>query len=147
MAVTIDTAVTPAGEVIPGDAVRTDAGTVDIELPSYLARFGYAVGLLQPGDNELPVSVWAAIRATNTAERVRLVGPITTTARTTITADPTDGRFISATPWTYTTPVVPALDWTAVGGDMVVSQAAAGAITQQLPVGAGGALRPVTAAS
>jgi len=145
MAVTLDTEVTPDGEVIPGDVVETATGRVDIELPEYLAPFGYAVGLLKAGRNDIPVKVWLAIRGTNTAERVQVVGPITTTATTTITVDPADdNRFLSATPWTYTTPVVPALTWTAVGGDVAISQASAGAITTQLPVGVGGAMRTVT---
>ena len=145
MAVTLDTAVIASDEVVPGDVVQTDTGRVDIELPAYLAPFGYAVGLLHEGRNDVPVKVWLAIRATNTAERVQLVGPITTTATTTITVDPADdNRFLSATPWSYTTPVVPALTWTAVGGDVVIAQALAGAITTQLPVGVGGGLRTVT---
>ena len=69
------------------------------------------------------MKVWIAIRATNTAERVQVVGPIAVTATTTITVDPADdNRFLSATPFEYTTPVVPALTWTAVGGDVVVAQ-------------------------
>jgi hypothetical protein len=131
--------------VVPGDPIHTAQGTAGVELPSYLASFGYAVGLLHEGRNDIPVKVWLAIRATNTAERVQVVGPIAVTATTTITVDPADdNRFLSATPFEYTTPVVPALTWTALGGDVVVSQGSAGSIATQLPVGTNGALRTVT---
>jgi hypothetical protein len=145
MAVQITGTVPDAAEVTPGQVVKTAQGTAGIELPAYLASFGYAVGLLQPGKNDIPVKVWIAIRATNTAERVQVAGPIAVTATTTITVDPADdNRFLAATPFEYTTPVVPELTWTAVGGDIVVSQAPAGSITTPLPVGTGGALRTVT---
>jgi len=39
--------------------------------------------------------------------------------------------------------VIPALDWTAVGGDVTIAQDAGGHLPQ-LPVGTGGALRTVT---
>ena len=95
-------------EVVPGQKLRTPAGTANIELPAYLAPFGYAVGLLQPGLNELPVKVWIAISATNTKERVQVVGPFDVTA----TDDdhgrsrPTTTASVSATPWQYTTPAI-----------------------------------------
>ena len=95
----------------PARSCGPPAGTANIELPAYLAPFGYAVGLLQPGLNELPVKVWIAISATNTKERVQVVGPFDVIARTTITVDPADdNRFLSATPWQYTAPAIPALD-------------------------------------
>ena len=66
------------------------------------------------------------------------------TATTTITVDPADdNRFLSATPLQYTTPVIPELTWTAVGGDVVFAQDAGGNLPQ-LPVGTDGALRTVT---
>jgi len=131
-------------EVVPGSKLRTTAGTANVQLPEYLARFGYNVGLLQPGLNQLQVKVWVAISATNTKERVQTVGPFDLTARTTITVDPADdNRFLSATPWQYTAPAIPALDWTALGGDVVFGQDAGGNLPQ-LPLGPGGALRAVT---
>lgn len=131
-------------EVVPGQTLRTSAGTAGVVLPEYLAAFGYAVGLLHPDRNDIPVQVWLAISATNTKERVQVVGPIAVTATTTIAVDPTDdNRFVSATPWQYTTPVIPALEWTAVGGPVEFAQAGTGQLPQ-LPVGADGALRTVT---
>ncbi|MGD9695777.1 MAG: hypothetical protein AB7V42_08970 [Thermoleophilia bacterium] len=126
--------------VVPGQTVRTAAGTFDIQLPDYLARFGYGLGLLKPGPNTINAKVWIAIRATNTAERVRVVGPIDVAATTVIEADTIEGAFISATPFSYTAPALPELDWTAVGGDVAVSQAGEGALGT-LPVGPGGAAR------
>ena len=89
------------------------------------------------------MKVWVAISATNTKERVQTVGPFDLVARTTITVDPADdNRFLSATPWQYTAPAIPALDWTALGGDVVFGQDAGGNMAQ-LPVGPSGALRAV----
>ncbi|WP_157591992.1 hypothetical protein [Solirubrobacter soli] len=145
MPVQLSGAAPDVASAVPGDTIHTAQGTAGVELPSYLASFGYAVGLLHEGRNDIPVKVWIAVRATNTAERVQVVGPIAVTATTVITVDPADdNRFLSAAPFAYTTPVVPALTWTAAGGDVVVSQAHAGSITTQLPVGTNGALRTVT---
>ena len=47
-------------EVVPGSKLRTTAGTANVTLPAYLAKFGYDVGLLQAGPNELAVKVWVA---------------------------------------------------------------------------------------
>ena len=103
-----------------GQKLRTAAGTANVELPAYLAPFGYAVGLLQPGLNELPVKVWIAISATNTKERVQVVGPFDVVARTTITVDPADdNRFLSRDAVAVHGAGVPALEWTALGGDVV----------------------------
>jgi hypothetical protein len=97
MPVPIDTTLTAPAEVVPGDAVRSEAGRATVELPTYLAQFGYF---------EL-------------------------TATTTITVDHADhGRFLAATPFEYTTPVIPALDWTAVGGDVTIAQDAGGHLPQ-----------------
>ena len=90
------------------------------------------------------MKVWVAISATNTKERVQTVGPFDLIVRTTITVDPADdNRFVSATPWQYTAPAIPALDWTALGGDVVFGQDAGGNLPQ-LPLGPQGALRTVT---
>ena len=75
---------------------------------------------------------------------MQVVGPFDVVARTTITVDPADdNRFVSATPWQYNLPAVPALDWTALGGDVVFGQDAGGNLPP-LPVGTGGANRAVT---
>ena len=125
----------------PGQTLKTAAGTAGVELPSNLAQYGYIVGLLLAGYNEIPVDVWIAIRATNTKERVQVVGPIRVTASTTIEVDPADdNRFLHSTPWQYTTPVIPELTWTAVGGDIVFSQAGPGTLGP-LPIGPGGSNR------
>ena len=83
MPVAIGTTLTAPAEVVPGDAVRGEARTANVELPTCLAQFGYFVGLLQKGRNDIPVKVWIAITATNTKERVQVV-PIEETATTTI---------------------------------------------------------------
>ncbi len=130
-------------EAIPGLTVRSATGTFDVELPDYLARFGYGLGLLKPGPNTVQADVWLAVRGTNTKERTRVVGPVTLSATTTIDADPSSGDFIGATPWSYSTPVLPQFDWLAVGGDVAISQAGPGTLPV-LPVGPNDAPRALT---
>src|SRR5262249_37186229 len=134
-AIVPDTRYPAPSEVVAGQRLRTAQGTATVVLPSYLALFGYNVGLLHPGLNSIPVNVWLAIRATDTKERAQVVGRLTVTASTTITVDPADdNRFLGATPWQYTAPVIPELTWTAVGGDVVFSQDPGGSLPP-LPVG------------
>ncbi len=136
----------PTTTVDPGQTVRSAAGTFDVELPAYLAPFGYALGLLKPGPNTIDARVWLAVRGSNTRERARVVGPIDISATTTITVDPADdNRFASATPFAYTIPVLPQFDWTAVGGDVAIGQAGPGTLPT-LPVGPGNAPRGIQAA-
>ncbi len=95
-------------DVVPGQTLKTAVGTFGVQLPEYIARFGYALGVLSAGHNDIPVKAWIAIKATNTKERVQWAGPVTLTASTDITVDPADDdRFVSATPFVYTDPVLP----------------------------------------
>lgn len=140
--VTLAGAGTPQTDVVPGDTVTLTGATASAVLPAYMAQLGYNVGILKPGENLIPVKVWVALQATNTLERVQLVGPVAVEARTTITTAP-NGEFLGATPITYTPPALPTTTWTAAGGDVALSQAPAGAITQRLPIGPDDALRAV----
>lgn len=133
----------PAAGLDPGAAVRLEGVTAAATLPAYLASTGYNTGLLKAGRNEIPVKVWVAVQATNTVERTQLLGPVSVQAETTITTD-ASGAFVSATPITYAPPALPVTTWTAVGGDIVFSQAPAGSITQRLPIGPNDVLRSVT---
>ena len=47
MPVALNGTVTAPAEVVPGDTFSTDPGTASVELPAYLAQFGYFVGLLK----------------------------------------------------------------------------------------------------
>jgi hypothetical protein len=140
--VTLAGTATPPGEVLPGDAVTLTGATAAAALPAYMAQIGYNAGILKAGENQIPVKVWIALQATNTLERTQLAGPVDVQARTTITTAP-NGEFLSASPITYTPPALPATTWTAAGGDVVLSQAPAGAITQRLPIGPDDAPRAI----
>ena len=82
------------------------------------------------------------MKATNTVEGVQLIGPVTTQATTTVTVHPGDDSYESSTPPVYTPPALPPTTWTATGGDIVFSQADAGAIGT-LPLNGGGGMRSV----
>src|ERR1700742_4261707 len=130
-------------DALPGQQVSLSAGTLNFEIPEYLIKDGYAVGLLHAGANTISITGWVAIKATNTVEGVRLIGPVTTTATTTITVDPgADDAYVGSTPPAYTPPDLPATTWTATGGDIVFSQAGAGALGS-LPLNSGGGMRRV----
>jgi hypothetical protein len=130
-------------DALPGQQVTLSAGTFDFTIPEYLIKDGYAVGLLHAGANTISVRAWVAIKATNTVEGVRVIGPVTTEATTTITVDPgADDAYVSSTPPAYTRPSFAATTWTATGGDIVFSQGDAGALGS-LPLNSGGGMRPV----
>ncbi len=122
----------------PGQQVALTGQSVAAALPDWLAQYGYSFGLLEAGYNEIPVTVWVAVRGVNTAERVQ-VQQVDTVATTTITTGP-GGLFASATPIAYSVPSLADTDWTATGGDVSFHQAASGSMPP-LPVGTGGAPR------
>jgi len=133
----------PAGtQVDPGQTIHLAGAPIEIALPGNLPRFGYQAGLLEPGLNTITAKVWVAIEATNTLEGVQVQGPFVVTATTTIEVDAGSDAYISDNGFQYTNPVLPDSDWTAVGGDVTFSQAAAGTLGS-LPVGPSGASRTV----
>lgn len=121
-----------------GETVRLSGQVVDVTLPDWLAEYGYNLGLLHAGENQLPTEVWVAVRGTNTVEGVQWQR-VETIAKTTIHVTST-GSFQDATPFTYDAPHLSDTDWTARGGPIAFSQARAGALPV-LPVGPGGANR------
>lgn len=128
---------------LAGQQVHLGAGTFDFEIPEYLIKDGYAVGLLNAGPNTIEVKAWVAVQATNTVEGVQLIGPVTTQATTTVTVHPGDDAYESSTPPAYTPPTLPQTTWTATGGDIVFSQAAGGAIGMLPLQQPGGGMRTV----
>lgn len=122
----------------PGQQVTLGGQSVAATLPDWLAQYGYSFGLLEAGYNEIPVTVWVAVRGVNTAERVQ-VQQVDTVATTTIATGP-GGLFASATPIAYSVPSLADTDWTATGGDVSFQQAPSGSMPP-LPVGTGGAPR------
>ena len=136
-----DPSAADTADVVPARRSRSNGATLHFLFPEELIRFGYTVGLLNAGENTINVRGWIAVKASNTKEGVQVVGPLDVTATTTITVDTADdGRFVGATPLTYTDPVLPATTWTATGGDVAFSQADEGTLPR-LPIGPGGAQR------
>jgi hypothetical protein len=121
----------------PGDTITLGAQDLDAALPAWLSEYGYNLGLLQAGRNEIPVKVWIAIRGTNTTQGVQY-HEVETVAVTTITTN--GATFLSATPIEYTIPAVPDLHWTARGGPVEFRQGGSGTLPQ-LPVGPNGRLQ------
>jgi hypothetical protein len=141
VAAAADPSASDAADVVPGQKLTLDGATLHFAFPEEMIRFGYTVGLLTAGPNTITVRGWVAIKGTNTKEGTQLIGPLDVTATTTIVADAADdGRFVSATPLSYTDPVLPATTWGATGGDVAFSQAGEGALPA-LPIGTGGAAR------
>lgn len=120
----------------PGQQIHLDGAPVDVSLPDNLPKFAYLSGLIGPGVNTIHAKVWVAIAATNTLERVQVLGPYDVTAHTTIeTVDPTDPTYVSDDGMNIDAlPVLDDTTWTAVGGDVVFSQAGPGSLGVK-PVG------------
>lgn len=121
-----------------GDDVTLSSRTFAVDLPAWLAETGYQFGLLRAGDNELDVSVWVAVRGTNTVEQARWER-LDGTAETTIETD-SSGRFVSATPITYSVSPPPPSTWEAKGGQVGFAQAPSGSLPA-IPVGPQDSLR------
>jgi len=126
-----------------GQTITASSQAFDVDLPGWLAQTGYNFGLFRSGLNEIPVSVWIAIRGTNTVEGVQWqrIDGVAETEITTLG----DGTFVSATPITYSVAPLTATTWTAKGGDVQLAQAPSGALDAAvpggIPVGPNGALR------
>jgi hypothetical protein len=136
--VTADAAILGGGaSVTPGQTVRQEAGSFDLEFPDGLIRDAYGAGFLREGANTIEATAWIVLEATNTAEGTKLFGPYTIEATTTVTAgSPNDGSpYQSHTPLQYTRPPLEQTDWTAAGGDVRIAQAPAGAFEEPLPLG------------
>ena len=136
MTITLDGAAGVA-TAAPGDVVALNGVTATAALPDWMARYGYNFGLLHAGPNEIPVTIWIAVAASNTAERVQ-VHEVETVAETTI--EVSGGEFQSATPFRYDVPPLPTTQWTARGGPIEFAQAGSGTLPE-LPVGPGGRLQ------
>jgi len=117
----------------PGAPFTLGGASLRADLPSWIPRYGYNLGMLVAGRNEIPARVWVALAGTNAAPAAQVV-ELATTAVTTITV--VEGQ-PQATPISVTVPV-PDTGWTAgAAGTAGVAQAGAGTLPP-LPLGPGG---------
>jgi hypothetical protein len=120
----------------PGGGLQLGGASVAARLPDWIPEYGYNLGLLRAGRNDLPSRVWVAIAGDGTAQGTQ-VREVSVTASTTISVDG-DQSFVSATPLDVAIPL-PATDWTAAAsGTAAFRQAGAGTLPA-LPIGLGGA--------
>jgi hypothetical protein len=119
----------------PGASLTLSGQSVSAALPTWMAEFGYRFGLLHEGVNEIPATIWVALRGTNTTQGV-VVHEVQTVASTTITRNEA-GQPI-ATPIVYDIPALPDSAWTSRRGAVEFSQAPPGTLPP-LPIGPGGA--------
>ena len=122
----------------PGETIALNGLQVSAALPAWLAQYGYNFGLLQSGENEIPVTVWVGVRGhQHDRGRAGLRG------RDDRAHDDHDvGRRVRSRRRRsqYDIPPLGATQWTARGGPVAFSQAASGALPE-LPVGPGGRLQ------
>lgn len=114
------------GESVPGRTLRTEAGTLDVELPQHLARFGAAVGLIEDGRNDITVRSWYAVEASGTAEGRRVERAEFPAS---IDAHVVDSTLVGDADFVYTPPTIPERAWRTTGGDVQVRQGRPGAST------------------
>jgi hypothetical protein len=121
--------------VAPGGAIALTGASLHADMPRWIPEYGYNLGLLDEGRNEIPTRIWIAVAGGNTAEGVQ-VRELSTTAVTTITVRP-DGT-PDPTPLSATVPI-PDTAWTASASEGVAgfAQAGPGALPE-LPVGRDG---------
>lgn len=120
----------------PGGGLTLGGASVAARLPDWIPEYGYNLGLLRAGRNDLPSRVWVAIAGDGTAQGVQ-VREVTVTASTTIAVDGGQ-NFVSATPLDVAI-ALPDTAWTApAAGAASFRQAGAGTLPA-LPIGLGGA--------
>lgn len=133
------TGVATPNPVGPGGTVTLGQTSASSRLPDDIAENGYDLGLLKKGDNDIPATIWMALRSDTTPAETRVVSA-TVTARTTITTDAQE-YFVSATPMNVTVPMADTT-WTAPGAGQTLRLAQAdGGTLPPLPIGPGGATR------
>src|ERR1700754_301517 len=57
--------------VAPGFGTALTGASVHARLPDWVAEYGFNLGLLKEGDNDVPASVWVALAGGGTAEAVQ----------------------------------------------------------------------------
>ncbi len=115
----------PAGvaTAAPGDVVALNGVDGDRRVAGLDGRYGYNLGLLHAGDNEIPVRSGSRSRRRNTAERVQFQ-EVETVAETTIKVS--GGEFQSATPFRYGVPPLPRRNGRRAAGRSSSAQAGVG---------------------
>ncbi|MBE2314561.1 hypothetical protein DVA67_001125 [Solirubrobacter sp. CPCC 204708] len=105
--------------------MQLEGGTVSALLPSWMAEFAYTNNMIPLGDGSLDVRAWLALEATNTAEGVKSPIVLDTVARSHVELGPS-GVVDESRSWIgVENAQLPALKWTATGGEVAVRQAVA----------------------
>jgi hypothetical protein len=140
LALTLDVT-PPTDPVVAGDTFAVDVRVAG-RMPEWIPVFGYNLGLLQPGSNAIPTTIWVALEATGTAEGTQVV-QIDVDALTEVDdPDGTPNGNESGTPPTIDVSLPP-VTWTSTGGPVEVRQAPAGSLSEVgVPDGEGGTTNP-----
>jgi hypothetical protein len=115
--------------VAPGGAVTLGGTALNARLPDFIASVGYNTGLFKAGRNDVPFTIWVAIKAGETTQVVNA----NATTSTTVTADD-QGNFVSATPLVATVQLPPTTWIAPPAGALAFAQAGPGTLPR-LPVG------------
>jgi len=123
------------GQGTVGEPFRLEGARIAAQLPAWMGEYGYNLGFLSEGENQIPAQVWVGLAAANTVEGATVL-QVGTTAVTTVSLD---GGTVSATPISVSLPL-PATSWTPAGpGAITFTQAAPGALGTIPGAGPGGA--------
>jgi hypothetical protein len=119
--------------VAPGSGLGLTRTSGRMVVPAYLLQYAANAGILQEGENQIPVKVWAALSAPETAQGTQVV-TVESTARVTVTNGESGPLDVTVN--------FPDSAWTAGTGAIGFRQGPAGTIPAQ-PVGPGDAnVRP-----
>ncbi|WP_354700062.1 hypothetical protein DSM112329_00324 [Paraconexibacter sp. AEG42_29] len=122
--------------VAPGRQATLSSATVRSRLPDWVPEYGFNLGLLHEGRNDIAATVWVATAGTGTA--AARVSTATVTAATTITLDAQGNP--KGTPLDVAVPLPDSL-WTAPGGGTLAFAQAGPGTLPRLPLGPGGRLQ------
>ncbi len=124
-----------------GGTVTLSALSVSSGLPDFMPVFGYNLGILQSGRNEIAANVHVAVAGSNTVESVQVLDADLTATTTVTDPDGTPGTGDETATPVAVTVALPDSSWTPSGsGPIEFTQALPGALPEVAGAGPAGAV-------
>ena len=130
---------TAAAASAAGGTVTLSGVAVSSALPDFMPVFGYNLGILQAGRNDIAANVHVAVAGTNTVESVQILDADVTATTTVTDPDATPGTGDETATPVAVTVTLPNSVWTPSGsGPVEFRQAAPGTLPEVAGAGPGG---------
>ncbi len=135
----LDMTLAGAAASATGGSVTLSGVTVSSGLPDFMPVYGYNLGLLQTGRNDIAANVHVAVAGSNTAESVQVLDAEVTATTTVSDPDGTPGTGDETATPVAVTVALPDSTWTPSGsGPVEFRQAPPGALPEVAGAGPGG---------